>query len=60
MSEVTPAQKMAATRSAAIRAQLTHPIIDADGHALEFGPVYFEYLQQVAGATRRGPLRRKA
>jgi predicted TIM-barrel fold metal-dependent hydrolase len=42
---------MAATRSAAIRAQLTHPIIDADGHALEFGPVYFEYLHQVAGAT---------
>lgn len=50
MAEVTPARKTAATRSAEIRAKLTHPVIDADGHALEFGPVYFEYLQQVAGA----------
>ena len=43
-------ERATATRSAAIRAQLTHPVIDADGHALEFGPVYFDYLHQVAGA----------
>jgi predicted TIM-barrel fold metal-dependent hydrolase len=49
MSARISAQHTAATRSAAIRAQLTHPVIDADGHALEFGPVYFEYLHQVAG-----------
>src|SRR5262245_27765961 len=49
MSARIPARHTAATRSAAIRSQLTHPDIDADGHALEFGPVYFEYLHQVAG-----------
>jgi predicted TIM-barrel fold metal-dependent hydrolase len=49
MSARIPAPHTTATRSAAIRAQLTHPVIDADGHALEFGPVYFEYLHQVAG-----------
>ena len=38
------------TRSAAIRAGLKHPVIDADAHTLEFGPAYFEYLKQVGGA----------
>ena len=26
-------------------------VIDADAHALEFGPAYFEYLKQVGGAS---------
>jgi len=38
-----------ATPSAAIRAKLKHPVIDGDGHALEFGPVYFDFLKQVGG-----------
>ena len=37
------------TRSAQIRARLEHPVVDADGHAIEFGPVYLDYLKQVAG-----------
>ncbi len=36
-------------KSARIRSQLDHPVIDADGHAIEFGPVYLDYLKQVAG-----------
>ena len=32
-----------------IKNQLDHPIIDADGHSVEFTPVYLDYLKQVAG-----------
>ena len=32
-----------------IRAKLDHPVVDGDGHAIEYGPAFFEYLQQVAG-----------
>jgi predicted TIM-barrel fold metal-dependent hydrolase len=38
-----------ATDSAAIRARLTHPVVDSDGHWLEFGPAIGEYLERVAG-----------
>jgi predicted TIM-barrel fold metal-dependent hydrolase len=43
------------SRSAAIRARLDHPIIDADGHTAEFEPVLFDYLRDIAGedAVRR-------
>lgn len=34
---------------AAIRARLSHPVIDADGHWLEFGPVICDYLERVGG-----------
>jgi len=34
---------------AAIRARLTHPVIDADGHWLEYGPVITEQLRRVGG-----------
>jgi predicted TIM-barrel fold metal-dependent hydrolase len=34
---------------AAIRARLTHPVIDADGHWLEYGPVMTEQLRRVGG-----------
>jgi predicted TIM-barrel fold metal-dependent hydrolase len=37
------------TRSAEIRSRLKHPVVDADGHAIEHGPVYLDYLRQVAG-----------
>ena len=40
------------TRSdaAALRAELGHPIIDTDGHVVEFRPVMEEYLAEFAGA----------
>ncbi len=34
---------------AAIRARLNHPVIDSDGHWLEFGPAITEYLERVGG-----------
>ncbi|MDA0653613.1 MAG: amidohydrolase family protein [Proteobacteria bacterium] len=37
------------TRAAEIRSRLKHPVIDADAHAIEFGPVYLDFLKQVAG-----------
>ncbi|MDH3602050.1 MAG: hypothetical protein OEU26_20755, partial [Candidatus Tectomicrobia bacterium] len=32
-----------------IRARLTHPIIDADGHWLEYGPFVDEQLRRIGG-----------
>ena len=37
------------TRSAEIRAQVKHPIIDSDGHLLELTPVFLDYLKQIGG-----------
>jgi predicted TIM-barrel fold metal-dependent hydrolase len=34
---------------AAIRAKLSHPVIDADGHIIEFLPVVRDYLVEVGG-----------
>ena len=39
------------SKSAAIRARLSHPIIDSDGHQLEFGPLFFDYLKETGGAA---------
>jgi predicted TIM-barrel fold metal-dependent hydrolase len=39
------------THSARIRAELSHPVIDADGHTIEYGPAYFEFLKQVGGTA---------
>ncbi|MBI3799699.1 MAG: amidohydrolase family protein [Deltaproteobacteria bacterium] len=38
------------SKSAAIRSRLDHPIIDSDGHQLEAGPLFFDYLRAEAGA----------
>ena len=35
---------------AAGRARLNHPVIDSDGHWVEFGPQVTDYLKQVGGA----------
>jgi len=35
--------------AAAIRARLKHPVIDADAHMIECGPIYFEYLKRAGG-----------
>ena len=41
---------MSAHLSAAqIKARLDHPIIDADGHWIEYGPVFTEELRRVGG-----------
>ena len=34
---------------AAIHSRLTHPVIDSDGHWLEFGPTILEYMNKVGG-----------
>jgi hypothetical protein len=43
---------MSSNRSsaAAMRARLNHPVIDSDGHWVEFGPQVADYLRQVGGA----------
>ena len=38
-----------ASKSAEIRARLDHPVIDADGHTIEYEPAFRAYLHQVAG-----------
>lgn len=37
------------SRAAKIRARLDHPVVDADGHMLEYAPVFLDFLKQVAG-----------
>ncbi len=39
------------SKSAAVRAQLDHPVIDGDGHWLEPMPIFLDYLREVAGPT---------
>ena len=38
-----------ASKSAAIRARLNHPVVDADGHWVEYEPVLTEYLREAMG-----------
>src|SRR5687767_3341104 len=49
----------ATSRSAQIRAQLGHPIIDTDGHCLELRPLLLDYVEQIGGRDTmerfRGP-----
>ena len=37
-------------KSPKVRAQLNHPIIETDGHTVEFTPVFFDYIKEVGGA----------
>jgi predicted TIM-barrel fold metal-dependent hydrolase len=37
------------SKSAEIRKQLNHPIIDSDGHQVEMGPIFIDYLKAEAG-----------
>jgi predicted TIM-barrel fold metal-dependent hydrolase len=39
------------TASASIRAHLPHPVIDGDGHWIEFEPTLLDYLKQVGGPS---------
>src|ERR1051325_2962816 len=36
---------------ATLHARLTHPVIDGDGHWIEFEPTFLDYLKQVGGPT---------
>src|SRR5438552_2899228 len=40
-----------ASKSAAVRARLDHPVIDGDGHWLEPLPIFLDYLRDVAGPS---------
>ncbi len=37
------------SKSAAVRAGLNHPVIDSDGHTVEFFPTVLDYLKQIGG-----------
>ena len=46
------------SKSAAVRARLSHPVIDSDGHQVEYGPRIRDYIRDLAGpaiADRVGP-----
>lgn len=38
------------SKSAKVRAQLNHPVIDTDGHTVELAPVFFDYIKEIGGA----------
>ena len=40
-------------KSAKVRSDLDHPVIDADGHWTELYPIFYEYVGEVAGAADR-------
>ena len=42
------------SKSAKVRTQLTHPVIDGDGHWLEPIPIFLDYLRDVAGHKMTG------
>ena len=39
------------SRSAKVRERLSHPVLDGDGHTIEYDPIFLEYLHQVGGAA---------
>src|SRR5262245_28777965 len=41
----------AISQSAAVRTRLTHPVIDSDGHLIEFEPGFLDALTHVGGRT---------
>jgi predicted TIM-barrel fold metal-dependent hydrolase len=53
-----PLDKSTDSPSAAVRAKLKHPVIDADGHTVEHMPLVFEYVEKVAGKGVADRLRR--
>lgn len=38
------------SKSAQVRARLTHPVIDSDGHTVEFQPAVMDHLERIGGA----------
>ncbi len=47
------------SESAEIRARLDHPVIDGDGHVVEYQPMVFDYVEQVAGRELADRLRKQ-
>jgi predicted TIM-barrel fold metal-dependent hydrolase len=47
------------SRSAEVRARVGHPIIDSDGHAIEFGRALFECVAEAGGPGMVDKLRRQ-
>ncbi|MGE0820941.1 MAG: amidohydrolase family protein [Candidatus Binatia bacterium] len=41
----------AVSKSAAVRSRINHPVIDSDGHMIEFEPGFIDYLKKVGGPT---------
>ncbi len=39
------------TRSAEIRERVGHPIIDSDGHVVEFEPALLDYIREAGGSA---------
>ena len=39
-------------KPAEIRSRLKHPVVDADGHWLEYVPVFSEKMRKAVGETR--------
>ena len=42
------------SKSSQIRATLDYPVIDTDGHLIEFLPLFLDYLKEVGGAEMAG------
>jgi len=51
MTSSLPDSTAGPSRAARIRAQLNHPVIDADGHLCEHLPTFVDYLKDTAGST---------
>ena len=45
------------SKSAQVRARLKHPVIDSDGHTVEFQPILRDYIRQIAGPDLAGRYR---
>jgi predicted TIM-barrel fold metal-dependent hydrolase len=39
------------SRSAQIHARIGHPVVDCDGHWVEYAPVFLDYIRQVMGSA---------
>ena len=55
MAATTSAVRL--SKSAQTRARLNHPVIDSDGHTVEFQPALQDYVRKVAGAGLAGRYR---
>src|SRR5215467_4091612 len=42
------------SKSAAVRAKLNHPVIDSDGHSLDYRPALIDHLKAVGGPSILG------
>lgn len=46
-----PSNHKSETKSQAVRKRFNHPVIDSDGHTVEFEPGFLDFLKQVGGAA---------